>query len=466
MFNSLEKFKKNIAFEDDKGKSLSYLDILSFADHFNKLIPPRSLVFCLCSNNEESVIGYVSFIKNKIVPLLLDSSLDEDSVKKLCSKYNPDYLWMPSSRIEKFINTKVLFSYKEYSLISYINSKGNQLHSELALLLTTSGSTGSPKLVRISYKNLKSNAESISKYLSIDKNQRPITSLPMSYSFGLSIINSHLINGARILLTSRSLMEKDFWNFLKNKKATSISGVPYSFEILKRLRFFNMDLPSLKVLTQAGGRLHKDLVKDFATYCNDNKKSFYVMYGQTEATARMSYVPQNFLLEKLDSIGIAIPGGSFSIIDENGQDIHKNEKTGELKYTGPNVSLGYANSRSDLYKGDENEGNLLTGDLAKRDEDGFYYIVGRKKRFIKVFGNRINLDEMEQLVKEVTEDVACSGTDDNMLIYLKNKNMTEVVKKYITKRTGIHFKAFKLIIIEEIPKNLSGKILYTKLPKE
>jgi long-chain acyl-CoA synthetase len=466
MFNSLEKFSNNVAFEDESNTRLHYSDLISFSDIFKEIIPSRSLVFSLCSNNKESMVGYISFIRNEVVPLLIDSSLNTKSLSDLYNKYSPDYIWMPSSRLEIFKNCKIVYSYENYRLVACNNSYMANLNPNLAMLLMTSGSTGSPKLVRLSYKNIKSNAESIANYLSIDNLQRPITSLPMSYSFGLSIINSHIIKGATILLTSRSLMEKSFWSMLKDKKATSLSGVPFTFEMLKKLRFFKMDLPDIRSLTQAGGKLNKETVKEFALYCKVNKKDFYVMYGQTEATARMSYVPPGTIMDKPGSIGIAIPNGEFSIEASDNQSSLDLNTDGELIYSGPNVSLGYASSVADLEKGDENNGTLYTGDIARKDKDGFFYITGRKRRFIKIFGNRINLDEVEQIIKEIYQDVACSGSDDNMSIYLVNKNMVEKVKKHVSNRMGIHFSAFKIYVIDEIPKNISGKILYTELTEE
>jgi acyl-coenzyme A synthetase/AMP-(fatty) acid ligase len=307
------------------------------------------------------------------------------------------------------------------------------------------------------------NAQSIAQYLSIDSTERPITTLPMHYSFGLSIINSHLMKGATVLLTNRSLMEKEFWAFLKSEKATSLSGVPYTYEMLKRLRFFRMDLPSLKTLTQAGGKLNIELTKEFAEYCHETNKRFFVMYGQTEATARMSYLPFEQSLSKLGSIGIAIPKGTFQLIDEINDEIKVVDKVGELVYSGPNVSLGYAESGADLILGDVNKGKLFTGDLAKKDVDNYYYIVGRKKRFIKLFGNRVNLDEAEQLLKTIIHDCACTGEDDKMVIFITESSRLDEVKKYISTKTGINHSAFIVKIISKIPKNESGKTIYSKL---
>jgi acyl-CoA synthetase (AMP-forming)/AMP-acid ligase II len=396
---------------------------------------------------------------------MLDSTVDSNLLQGLIEKYHPEYIWSPTDKINQFYNSNVIFSFENYSLIRIKGNASPRLNDDLALLLTTSGSTGSPKLVRISYDNLEANANSIAEYLSIDKNERPITALPMSYTFGLSIINSHLIKGAAILLTSKSLMEKEFWTFLKEEKATSLSGVPYTFEMLKKLRFFNMNLEHLKTMTQAGGKMNDELNHKFSEFCNKSGINFFVMYGQTEATARMSYLPAKYSLSKLGSMGIAIPGGRFYLVDDNGETIVENEAVGELVYEGKNVSMGYAISREDLIRGDENNRVLITGDLAKRDAEGFYYIVGRKKRFIKLFGNRINLDETERLIKNITANVACTGLDDKMVIYITDEELISKVKSFIVEKTKINQKAFKVALIDLIPINSSGKTIYSELPK-
>jgi acyl-coenzyme A synthetase/AMP-(fatty) acid ligase len=462
MYKKTFPIHNNIAVVTDKNEQYTYQEMTSLAEGLYSKIGIRCLVFCLCQNSIASLVGYVSFINNKVVPLLLDSSLDITLVKKLIGIYQPEYIWLPTDKAVEW-EGQVVHTLLDYSLIKLKTATESDLFVDLALLLTTSGSTGSPKLVRLSYKNLLSNAESIGEYLSIDENERPITTLPMHYSFGLSIINSHLLKGATILLTSKSLMEKDFWSFLKEEQATSLSGVPYTYEMLKRLRFFRMDLPSIKTLTQAGGKLNIALNKEFAEYAQAAGKRFFVMYGQTEATARMSYLPDKKSLSKLGSIGIAIPGGEFKIVSENKCEIKEHEQSGELVYTGDNVSMGYAESRKDLAKGDENGRTLYTGDLAKRDNDGFYYIIGRKKRFIKLFGNRINLDEAESLLKAQYIDCVCVGTDDKMIIYTTEKGKENEIKQYIASKINIHFNAFEVRNIESIPKNSSGKTIYSEL---
>jgi acyl-coenzyme A synthetase/AMP-(fatty) acid ligase len=289
----------------------------------------------------------------------------------------------------------------------------------------------------------------------------------MNYTYGLSIINSHIWVGATILITDKSLMQKEFWSFFKEQKATSFGGVPYTYEMLRKLRFMRMDLPSLRTMTQAGGKLTPELHEEFAEYAKSNGKKFVVMYGQCEATARMGYLPSEMAVEKKGSMGVAIPGGRFTLIDVNGEKITQPFVTGELVYDGKNVTLGYAECGADLIKGDERHGHLQTGDMAQFDEDGCYYIVGRKKRFLKIYGNRVNLDEVDRLIKGKFDEIdcACAGVDDHMYIFLNESGREDEVKSFVSEKTKLNPAAFKTVVIDEIPKNDAGKTLYRELEK-
>lgn len=458
----LEKHKFNTAVITDKGETMTYNQLVAIAKEFADAVPQKGLLFCLCENRIGSLVGYVACMEHQIPIVLLDGSKDISVLHNLMTIYQPEYIWISSDKIES-IGGETIYKYATFSLqkMHYdVEIEKPEINPELALCLTTSGSTGSPKFVRLTAKNVLANAESIAEYLEIDENERPITTLPSYYSYGVSVINSHLIKGATLLLTEGTVAQREFWNFLKEQKATSISGVPYTYEMLKMLRFFRMDLPYLKTMTQAGGKLNKDIAKEYIEFAKEKGKKFFVMYGQTEATARMSYLPFEHALEKYASIGIAIPRGKFSLIDVNGNPIEEPDVDGELVYIGPNVSLGYAECRADLAKGDENHGELHTGDVARRDSDGFYYITGRMKRFVKVWGNRCNLDATEQMVKSITTSCACVGVDDKITIFVTEHGLEETIIKLLAEKTGFNPKAFEVRIIEAIPVKSSGKIDY------
>ena len=460
----LGQFQGNTALVDEYGTKLSYGLLKSESYVLAEAVGRRCLVFCLCRNEIGSILGYVSFINNAIVPVLLNSHLEEDLLNNLLRTYQPTFLWVPSDQASQFPGMEVNYEAYGYVLLKTGYEKEYTLNSELGLLLTTSGSTGSPKFVRQSYTNVLDNAQSIVQYLKLDETERPITTLPMNYTYGLSIINSHLLVGATILVTDKGLMQKEFWQFFKAAGATSFGGVPYTYEMLDKLRFYRMKLPSLRTFTQAGGKLLPELHEKFARYAEENGKKFVVMYGQCEATARMGYLPAEKSLEKKGSMGIAIPGGKFRLVGENGQEVTQPHMTGELVYEGKNVTLGYADCGEDLILGDERHGILETGDMAQFDEDGYYYIVGRKKRFLKIYGNRVNLDEIDRLVKEKFEiEAASTGVDDHMTTFITDAALVNAVRDFIIVKTRLNPAAFKVSVLDEIPKNDSGKILYREL---
>ena len=455
-YNDLDKFSENLAIVDDAGHNLTYGQVEEFCVNVGRLVPTRSLVFCYCENQAGSLCSYVSCLYNAVVPFLVSEGIAEELNKTLVDTYKPQYMFMPQNSEKYPEGGKVIFEKYGYFLVECAHNDSEAmtvLHKDLALLLTTSGSTGSPKLVKQTYTNIQSNAEAIAGYLELDCDERPITSLPMNYTYGLSVINSHMQVGATIYMTDKGLMQREFWQFFKEHEITSIAGVPYNYEMLKKLRFFRMDLPSLKTMTQAGGKLSPELHKEFAEYAINSGKKFIVMYGQTEATARMAYLPADKSLEKYGSMGIAIPGGRFELIDENANIIDGAEKVGELIYYGDNVTMGYAQCRQDLAVGDERNGKLITGDMAKRDIDGYYYIVGRKKRFLKIFGNRVNLDECEQILKKEFSDseMVCAGVDDCLKVYTADMSLEDKsVVTFLSGKTGIHSSAFKVIKMEYI----------------
>lgn len=463
-FKELDKYDKNIAIITEGSKKISYKDLLDYSDKITENVD-RSLIFIICKNSLESIAGYIGFMRKDAVCGLIDDTMDVEFIENIIERYKPRYIYLPDEDKYKKIIEKSIEKNKfsDYRLLIFDQNTDYKINPKLALLLTTSGSTGSAKFVRLSYENIYSNARSIIEYLKINDKDRPITTLSMSYSFGLSVIHSHLLKGATIILTESSIIEKRFWDLLHKNKATNFSGVPFTFEMLKRLRFQRMNLPTIRYITQAGGRLDSKLSKEFIDICLEKGIEFFIMYGQTEASPRMSYLPWKFAKTNPDSIGIAVPGGKLWIEDDDGKMIDKRETVGELIYKGNNVFLGYAKDYHDLIKDDENNKILKTGDLATFDSEGLYYIVGRKKRFIKLFGKRVNLDEVEHNLKQEGFGCACVGNDDNLLIYIDDESLIINIKEYVTKRLGINNSGFDIVHIEKIPRNKSGKILYSKL---
>ena len=287
--------------------------------------------------------------------------------------------------------------------------------------------------------------------------------MPFCCSYMLSVVNSHLEIGASIFITNETIIQSNFWrHFLKNK-INNFNGVPYHYEILIKLGLKKKNFSNLKFFTQAGGRLDNLKTQDILKFCLKEKKQFYIMYGQTEASPRMSYFNLVVSQKKLGSIGKPIPGGNFYLIDEKGDIIKKNNVIGELVFKGKNVSIGYAYSSKDLSKDDVNQNELKTGDLAFYDRDNFYYLTGRKNRIIKLYGNRFNLDDIEEKFLKQKITLACINENENLIIFIeKNYSKNKVIKK-IHEITSINKINIKIKILRKIPRLNNGKINYKKL---
>jgi len=426
----------------------TYKELLKLSESYSFPSETKELVLLLCENQVEVVTAYIAALKAGHAVMLMSASTNQELLEHIVTAYRPKWI-IGQHSFTGYVSREYMLQRETYESLA--------IHSDLAVLLSTSGTTGSQKFVRLSYWNIQSNAEAIVQYLDIQCNDRAILNLPLSYSYGLSILNSHLQAGAAILLTEESVITKPFWSFVEEEKATSLAGVPFTYQMLRRIGFFKMDLPHLRVLTQAGGRLDERLVQAFGEYAHKEQKKFYVMYGQTEAAPRMSYIPAEHVLSKSNSIGIAIPGGQFEI----------DRETSELIYRGPNVMMGYAESLHDLEKGDECQGVLYTGDTAIVDADGYFTITGRMKRFVKLFGLRINLDDVErQLEGALHQAVACTGSDDKLLVVIEHNIAIDEVKKCIEQIYKLHHSAYKINVVDSIPRMANGKIDYKVIKDE
>lgn len=457
MFLELDKKERTkVAVVDDSGRSITYGDLCDFSEEFARLLPSRSLIFLLSENCIGSLMGYVASLVNRIVPLILSSATEEGLYTNLYEKYSPEYLWLPLAKAER-MEMERIFEAWDYCLVKTGN-KRVAMFKDLSLLLPTSGSTGSPKLVRHSYRNIEANADNVRRMFKLDGTEKAMAILPMHYTMGLSVIASHLLAGATLLLSGRSLLDKGFWTMLK--EATSFTGVPYSFEILAKMRFTRMDLPCLKVISQGGGKLTEAMWNTLAKYAKDNGKQFIATYGQSECTARMAYLPAELAMEKVCSIGVAEPGGKLSIVDDGGKETFAGEAQGEMVYRGENVTLGYAFNREDLQKGDENNGIMHTGDLAFRDADGCYFIIGRLKRFLKIYGLRIGLDEVEHMITaEYGADCYCKGDDEKLIVLVTDAKLQEVLPSFIEEKTHLFHQCIEVKVVKEILRNEAGKVI-------
>jgi acyl-coenzyme A synthetase/AMP-(fatty) acid ligase len=401
-------------------RTWTYAELRDEAAALAASLPGRELALVRCGPDAASAIGYLAALTAGHAVILLEAAADPAQVLE---RYDPRYV----------------VSGRDVEVRE--DAAPAALHPSLRVLLSTSGSTGSPKLVRLTEENLLSNAAAIVEYLALDGGERAIASLPIPYSYGLSVLHSHLLAGASIAFTEHSVIRPEFWEDARRHAATSFAGVPYAYAMLERIGMRDMELPALRTLTQAGGRMDPQMALRFAA-----DRPLTVMYGQTEAAPRIAYLPAQRLAQKPGSIGIAIPGGELSVVE------------GELVYRGPNVMLGYAESRADLARGDDQLGVLSTGDLGHVDDDGFFFVTGRAKRIAKVFGQRINLDEIEAAIDGPAGAVA---GEDRIDVFAERADATDA--RALAARFRLPPRALRLHPVERLPVKASGKVDYGAL---
>lgn len=422
----------------------------------------RRLHFLFSGNDIRSITTYLGCLAADTPVCLLDCSRSPAANRIIDAYGAAVVLAPPEAEVpERYKTTGVLPSGYE---IMQREGEGAPVHEDLALLLTTSGSTGDPKLVRLTYRNVFSNAIAIAEYLKLGPSERAIQSLPVYYSYGLSVINSHLVTGGTVVLTQHSFMRPEFWANFRDSACTSFAGVPHMYETLKRLKFDPALQPSLRTLTQAGGKLNENVIEWYSQVTARSGRQFFVMYGQTEATARMSYVPAEQLSQKIGSIGIAIPGGTLSLAPVPGS-----EDLQEIVYQGPNVMMGYADGANALSQGDELGGVLRTGDLGRVDSDGYFYIAGRLKRFAKLFGKRVNLADVEAAL-ETQYPVRAAAVDsgrDHLLIFLEHFSDIDdqTILMNLAKDLAVPPSAIRLNRVDALPMTSSGKKDYAAVAR-
>ena len=460
------KFKNNIALRDDDNK-VSYKDLIKYSNKIEKNLKKKSLTLILADNTLSGILCYIALFKKKFPILILDCKTPKIFLRKIIRSYRPENICINynDNFFETYKNYKLNFRFKDFKFFKNINKDTFKINNDLRILASTSGSTGTVKLVRQNYSNIKSNTFSIIKYLKLNKKNTTITNLPLYYTFGMSIINTHLEVGSEIIVTKKTIFDKEFWKVFKELKINTLYGVPYTYEILTKLKFFSDNTSHLKILAQAGGKISENLQKKIFLYTKKYKKKFFIMYGQAEATTRISYLPHDKLGKKIGSIGIPIPHGKIKLVDDSNKIIKKINKIGELVYEGKNVCMGYSFSRNDLNNSDQWNGKIHTGDLAKRDRDNYYYIVGRKKRFIKIYGLSINLDEIENILKTkfFISDFAVTSNEECITIFLTKIIVKAKVLNFIKKNINVNFNLFKIIYVKSIPKLPNGKNDYVRL---
>ncbi|KUM32514.1 AMP-binding protein [Arthrobacter sp. EPSL27] len=423
------------------GQAVSYSELADRVDAAARSLGTvRRLVALEADNSLPSLVVYLAALSAGH-PLLILPTGGGRAAESLVAAYDPDVL----ARVEG--GDAVLEERRE--------GTRHALHPELALLVSTSGSTGSPKLVRLSGDAVQANAAAIAEYLQLRPEDRAATTLPLSYCYGMSVVNSHLSVGATVVLTDLSVVDPCFWDLVRTERVTSFAAVPYTFELLERAGFADMDLPSLRYITQAGGRLDPDRVRAYAQLGRRRGWDLFVMYGQTEATARMAYLPPDVAAEHPQAVGIPIPGGQFRLAEVPGLDER------ELVYSGPNVMLGYAETPADLELG-RTVTELHTGDLARRTAEGLYEIVGRRSRFVKIVGLRVDLGQVERILADLGMAAAAAGQDGRVVAAVESAagesgHGLALIAKTVAQEVGVPRPAIHLHPVAAIPRLGNGK---------
>ena len=398
----------------------------------------RSVVVLAGVNGVDWIVSYLALLDRGHVPLLA-GAVDAAVVERWVSDWRPAAIVSAStedSKVERLVSTST------------------PIHPDLALLMSTSGSTGSPKLIRLSHRNLVANARSIVAFQGLVPDDRGVTNLPLHYSFGLSVVHSHLFAGASVVVTDSSVVDPCFAAGLDDHSVTNVAGVPHTFDLLEQAGPERLRTPSLRFLAQAGGRLAPDKVERWATRARSWGADWFTMYGQTEATARIAYLPPELATGHPGAIGHAVPGGELRIDEVD--DFDTAAGVGELVYRGDNVMLGYAEELADLARGAELD-ELRTGDLARRDgASGLFEIVGRRARRVKPFGVRIDLDDVERRLTDRGIDAVVVG-DDDLIVAAASASEPEELSRIVARITGLP-ERYCVGVSAEAPRHVNGKL--------
>lgn len=455
-WHSLEKFGDAIALIDEHEKeSWSYKRLAEAVANGSQVLrrPRKKLVFLFANNDVGAILGYLSALQAGHLVYLGKGNVDWIEVTDLIERYHPDIiLWKggDQSLPPHYRRDQNLFRYR----FAECSKRQPRLGEDLTLLLSTSGSLGSPKLVRLSRKNVETATAQVARALRLNPSHRAITSLPLNFVLGLSVVHSHLQIGASLVVTKRSVQDQAFWRLLDETEATSLAGVPWTFRMLRMISFDPEHHPSLRYLSLSGGKLEPDLLlwlKQLAARGLD----IFSMYGQTEASGRMCVLPSERFLCKGEMVGLPVKDGEVWCGDD-----------GQINYRGPNVMLGYARSRRDLNDIDDLGGKLPTGDCGYLDAEGYLHITGRNSRIAKLFGMRINLDEIELILSENIPVVVAS--DDHLLFVFVEKGKPEGLDEkllVLLRRLRVPEHCVRVEVVKNFPRNEAGKLRYGDLLK-
>lgn len=416
-------------------------------------------VFLFADTSVDTVVEHLAALRRGAPLALLDPTLPSSRAADLVNRYRPAVVvGAPHGTELPGYSTS-----PELPRRHLRDGAPAPAHPQLALLLSTSGSTGSPKFVRLSRAALLANTAAIIGSLGLTDGDTAVTTLPLHYSYGMSVLNTHLAAGGSVVLTSRSLVEAEFWSIAREHAVTTLAGVPYTYHLLRRLAAASTALPSLRLMTQAGGRLEPAVAEHVHRSATDWGGDFCVMYGQTEAGPRMACLPSTDFPHRPGSVGLPLAGGSFAVHDEAGRPVPAGTD-GEIVYTGPNVMMGYAQEPADLLLGDVIGGVLRTGDVGHVDDDGYLYVTGRVSRIGKVYGMRVSLDEVEGLVQG-GGPVAVVAGPDYLVVHCEwpDESSFPEQRRRLARELRLPATAIRFRRVDHLPTTPNGKIDYRGL---
>lgn len=399
-----------------------YEKSLKLSQYLNRKLGENQNIILMSHNSVFFLIAYLGIMKSGNVCIPLNPLIEQKNLDFIIKSTDCKYFFIASKTSEKYsLPDATIINEAELETITNLPADiDNVIHEDfdenrLAQILFTSGSTGLPKGVMLSHKNLRSNTDSIIEYLKLTSDDIIEVVLPFYYCYGLSLLHTHMRVGGSVVLNNNFVFLGSVLKDIDKYNCTGFAGVPSHFQILlrKSKTFKKSEFPSLRYFTQAGGKLHNVFIQELVQAFP--QKKFFVMYGQTEATARLSYLPPELLVKKLGSIGKGIPNVTLDVFNKNDQPVEVGE-VGEIVAKGDNIMIGYFND-PEGNKQTLRNGWLHTGDMAKKDEDGFIYLVAREKEIIKVGGKRISPKEIEEVIVSIPEVVDCTieGIYDEIL---------------------------------------------------
>jgi acyl-CoA synthetase (AMP-forming)/AMP-acid ligase II len=436
----------------------------SFAAHLR--FPRKALGFHFPWNDSPSLIAYVAAIEAGHAVVMLDPELDPEWKMKLIERFHPEFIIAPASHAPDPAvvgggGYTACEPQEGQVLLCAVSRHRYPIHPDLTLLISTSGSTGSPKLVRLSRRNLESNARQINDVVKNGDADRYMVSSPIFNGLGQSVIHSALLAGGSLVLSRSRIVSREYWDTVRDTKCNAIAGAPYFYQVLERLDLDSLNVPHLAKFVQSAGRLPEHLVRKFHFAARHRGGALHLMYGQAEGTARLTGLPPEWLPEACRSVGVALPGGRMWI-ERDGLECEPMEE-GELIYEGPNVMMGYATCPEDLAEAGNPGERLATGDLGYRDERGLFYITGRKSRFVKLNGWRVSLDDIEELLSDRCS-VAAVNEADRIIIYGEETNGTLEAAVYgLAERMRLHPSSFTVRGVDSLPRLANGKVDYRAL---